>query len=155
MLRTIPAVLALLALTLPQEPAPPEAPLVKKLTPVLHCATVEPCLDFWVGQLGFEVTLSVPPGEGPMAFAMLTQGSVEVMLQSYASLDEDLPALAESARSQQTFLFLEVADLDAVEARLGQTEIVVSRRETFYGSTEISVRTPGGHYVTLAQMSED
>jgi len=31
-------------------------------------------------------------------------------------------------------------------------EIVMPRRETFYGSTEIGYREPGGHFVTFAQM---
>jgi uncharacterized membrane protein YccC len=41
--------------------------------------------------------------------------------------------------------------LDAIAASLEGFEIVVSRRQTFYGSTEIGDREPGGHYVTFAQ----
>ncbi len=98
--------------------------------------------------------MSVPSGES-LSFAMLNYGPVEVMLQSYASLEQDMPDMLARAKDQYSFLFLEVEDLDAIAARLGDTEIVMPRRETFYGSTEIGVRTPGGHYVTLAQMGAD
>ncbi len=147
------ALLALFAVALPQETPVPEAPVMKKLTPMLFCEAIESSLPFWVEKLGFELTMSVPAGES-LGFAMLSHGPVEVMLQSYASLEQDMPDMLARAKGS-SFLFLEVEDLDAVAARLGDTEIVMPRRETFYGATEIGVRTPGGHYVTLAQMGAD
>jgi hypothetical protein len=45
-----------------------------------------------------------------------------------------------------------VDNLDAIAVALHGFEIVMPRRETFYGSTEIGYREPGGHFVTVAQM---
>jgi len=151
------ATLAPLALPLSGQAPGPEAPGVKKLTPVLCCEAIEPCLEFWVEQLGLELTMSLPASETSelLGFAMLNQGAVEVMLQTYASMGADLPDVAARAKDAPSFLFLEVEDLAAVAARLGETEIVKARHETFYGSTEITVRSPGGHYVTLAEMTGD
>ena len=42
-------------------------------------------------------------------------------------------------------------DVDAIAQALHGFQIVTPRRETFYGSTEIGYREPGGHFVTFAQ----
>ena len=121
----------------------------KRLTPVLYVEKVEPCLKFWVERLGFEKTAEVPEG-GALGFVILQRDGVEVMLQSYASLEKDVPALAEAARRSTNFLFVEVTDFEDVAKRVEGVEIVVPRRKTFYGATEIGVREPGGHVVVFA-----
>lgn len=126
---------------------------MKKGTVVLYVAEIEPCLPFWEERLGFEVTGTVPEGDR-IGFAMLERGGVEVMYQTRASMEEDLPALAERPLGS-AFLFVEVEDLDAVENALAGVEPVVPRRRTFYGSDELIVREPGGNVVTFAEFVED
>ncbi len=50
-------------------------------------------------------------------------------------------------------LFITVADLDAVEKTVAGAPVVKPRHQTFYGSTEIYVREPGGNTVGFAQTS--
>ena len=121
----------------------------KRLTPVLYVEKIEPCLKFWVKRLGFEKTAEVPEGEA-LGFVILQRDGIEVMLQSYASLEKDVPALAEMARRSTNFLFVEVTNFEDVAKRVEGVEIVVPRRKTFYGATEIGVREPGGHVVVFA-----
>ncbi len=125
---------------------------MQKLTPVLFVEAIEPCVKFWVDQMGFEKTVEVP--EGPrLGFAILTKGNVEVMLQTYASGDKDLPALSKEFRRSFTFLYVEVLNLDEIIQKLKDAEIVMPLRTTFYGMREISVREPGGNIVCFAQKS--
>src|ERR1700751_3865373 len=63
---------------------------VKKLTPVLFVEKIEPVLPFWTQHLGFIKTVEVPDGNN-LAFVILQQGAAEVMYQSYASAEKDLP----------------------------------------------------------------
>lgn len=121
---------------------------MKRLTPVLPVKQIEPVLGFWEA-LGFERTTEVPDGDR-LGFVILEHGPVQVMYQSYASIESDLAALA-STPPGGTLLFIEVEDLDAVEARLGDAERIHPRRKTFYGAEEISVREPGGNAVTFAE----
>jgi len=121
----------------------------KKLTPVLYVEKIEPCLEFWVGRLGFEKTVDVPEGEA-LGFVILQHGGVEVMLQSYTSVEKDVPAFGEEARRSTNFLFVEVTDFADVLRRIEGLEVVVPQRKTFYGATEIGVREPGGHVVFFA-----
>ena len=125
---------------------------MKKLTPVLVVDQVEPCAAFWTGALGFERTAEVPH-DGELGFVMLQRDAVEIMYQSRASVAADLPSLAEGAH--RTVLYIEVGDLNAVEAAVAGAEVVQPRRTTFYGMMEIGVREPGGNVVIFAQPSGD
>lgn len=120
-----------------------------RATPVLYVEEIEPCISFWTDRLGFEPTGKVPHGNR-LGFVMMERNDVEVMYQSRASLEDDLPAMAE-AETGGAFLFVEVNDLDAVERALGGIEPEVPRRQTFYGTDELVVREPGGNVVTFAE----
>jgi hypothetical protein len=128
---------------------------MKKLTPIITVDAIEPCLLFWTS-LGFSVTAEVPHGDA-MGFVMLESDGVEVMYQSRASIDQDLgasgaPTELPGELSRSTILlFLEVESVDDVLAALGEdVDVVVARRETFYGMDEIFVRAPCGTVVGFA-----
>jgi uncharacterized glyoxalase superfamily protein PhnB len=123
---------------------------VKKITPVLFVKEIEPVLPFWVDRLGFAKTIEVPNGD-KLGFVALQKGSAEVMYQSYASLGEDMPAIAEAARKGPTFLYIEVDNLDAVMAALKDARVTQPERTAFYGMREVGYQDPAGHFITFAQ----
>jgi uncharacterized glyoxalase superfamily protein PhnB len=123
---------------------------LRRLTPVLAVEAVEPSLEFWEQRLGFTRTVDVPH-ESSVGFAILVKDDVELMLQSVASIRADLGAHTGQIDGRSTALFVEVADLDAVERSLQGYPIEMPRRTTFYGMTEVGVREPGGHFVVFAQ----
>jgi hypothetical protein len=122
---------------------------VKRITPVLFVKEIEPVLPFWVDKLGFTKAIEVPHGN-KLGFVALQKGSTEVMYQSYASLEEDMPLVAET-RKGPTFLYVEVDNLDTVLSALKDSKIVQPERTAFYGMREVGFQEPGGHYVTFAQ----
>ena len=124
---------------------------VKKLTPVLFVERIEPVLPFWTEHLGFIKTVEVPQGDR-LGFVILKQGNVEVMYQSYASVDKDLPA-ADDVRKGPTFLYIEVDHLDSLKPALLSADVYLPERQTFYGAREIGVRDPAGHFLTFSEMS--
>ncbi len=124
--------------------------LVKKSTPVLFVDAIEPSCAFWEDKLGFTRTLEVSIGAA-LCFAAFSNETVEIMHQTFASAAEDAPFVGARERHGRTFLFIEVTDIDAVERALAGCQIVLPRRQTFYGSTEIGYREPGGDFVTFAQ----
>lgn len=126
--------------------------MIKKLTPVLFVEKIEPILPFWTKHLGFVKTVEVPDGER-LSFVILQQGSAEVMYQTYASVEKDLPAIAAEVRKGPTFLYIEVENLDALKPALKSANVYLPERNTFYGAREIGVRDPAGHFLTFAQMS--
>jgi uncharacterized glyoxalase superfamily protein PhnB len=126
---------------------------VKKITPVLFVQDVEPCVKFWVERFGFKTTAEVPDGDR-LAFAMLQKGSVELMYQSYASADKDVgTTISQVVRKGPTFLYVEVDNLDETIHAVKGAETYMPKRQTFYGSTEIGIKDPAGHFVTFAEFA--
>ena len=123
---------------------------VKKVTPLLFVEEIEPCLSFWE-KVGFTRGPEVPHGD-KLGFVILQKDDVEIMYQTRASVAEDIPPLA-SSPMKGSFLFIEVADLDAIEKALKDVTPVVPRRKTFYGADELIMKEPAGNVVTFAQFS--
>ncbi len=133
---------------------PPDMdPSVKKLSPILTVEAIEPELGFWVDRLGFQKTVEVPEGD-LLGFAIVERDGMEVMLQTHSSVKADDAGLAAELTGGASCLYLEVADLGSVLERLDGVPVVVPKRDTFYGATEVFVRSPGGHVIGLAQMKE-
>ena len=134
-------------------PSKSDRPALKQLTPVLVVERVEPCLDFWVGKLGFEVTNQVPYPNGGLVFASVQKGAIEIMYQTRSSVVQETPSAAGELGGHSVSLFITVDDLEAVEKAVKGAPVVKPRHETFYGSTEIYVKEPGGNTVGFAQFT--
>ena len=128
-------------------------PALKQLTPVLIVDAVEPCVKFWVDRLGFSLTNEVPGPEGKLIFASVRLDTVEIMYQTRASVVEEQPGTAKDLMGHSVALFITVDDLDKVENALAGAPVVKPRHDTFYGSTEIYVKEPGGNTVGFAKFS--
>jgi uncharacterized glyoxalase superfamily protein PhnB len=125
-------------------------PVLKQLTPVMVVDQVEPCLAFWVDRFGFVVDNQVPGPDGKILFASAALNGVEVMYQTRASVVAETPALAGELNGHSIALFLQVENIDEVERALEGAPVVKPRHQTFYGSTEIYVKEPGGNTVGFA-----
>ena len=126
---------------------------VKKITAVLLVNEIEPILPFWIGRLGFTKTIEVPNGN-KLGFVAFQKGSVEVMYQTYASVEHDAPpAMAAAARKGPTYLYFEVDNLDAVLRAMKDVSKVMPERTAFYGMREFAVQDPSGHFITFAQQA--
>jgi uncharacterized glyoxalase superfamily protein PhnB len=125
--------------------------MIKKLTPVLFVQRIEPLLSFW-SALGFEKTVEVPDGD-ELGFVILQRDGVEVMYQTYASADRDVPAISADVRRGLTFLYVEVQDLNSVKEAVQGAPVFLPERTTFYGANEIGVKDPAGHFVTFSQFA--
>jgi uncharacterized glyoxalase superfamily protein PhnB len=124
---------------------------LQHLTPVLVVDEVEPCLRFWTERLGFSAENEVPGDDGKLVFASVKAGDVEVMYQTRASVVAERPEAANELAGHSTVLFITVADLDRIEKALAGATVVKPRHDTFYGSTEMYVKEPGGNLVGFAQ----
>jgi uncharacterized glyoxalase superfamily protein PhnB len=130
---------------------PAASPSFRRLTPVLVVDRVEPCVRFWTERFGFTLENQVPGDDGALVFASVAKDGIEVMFQTRASVVAERPESAAELVGHSTVLFLAVDDLDAVERAVAGAPVVKPRHTTFYGSTEIYVREPGGNTVGFAQ----
>jgi uncharacterized glyoxalase superfamily protein PhnB len=127
-------------------------PALRSLTPVLVVESVDACLPFWTDRLGFTLANHVPGPDGQMIFAILQREGIEVMYQTRESVLADGTMTEAEANGHSVGLFLTVDSLDDVEKRIAGAPVVKPRHDTFYGSTEIYVKEPGGNTVGFAQM---
>ena len=124
---------------------------LKQMTPVMVVDQVEAGIAFWVERLGFTVRNSVPAEDGSLVFASADRDGIEVMYQTRASVVADAPQLAQELTGHSITLFITVDDINEVERAMAGAPVVKARHETFYGSTELYVREPGGNAVGFAQ----
>jgi len=106
---------------------------LKKLTTLLVVESIEACLGTWQ-KLGYQVKVRVPD-KGPLGFVILAGPAGELMLQTRDSLAEDMSATAKKKPSH--LLYGDVDSLTAAEKALSHARVIVPRRKTFYGATEI------------------
>jgi hypothetical protein len=131
---------------------------LRKATPVLVVDRIEPVIPFW-NKLGVTAVTEVPDGaaaDGRLAFVILAAEGIEIMYQTLASIKADLvksAAVKEAFRAnpQQTLLFVEVSDLAEIESKLRDERLIMPRRTTFYGSTELGYTDPAGNIVVFAE----
>lgn len=123
---------------------------VKKITSILFAEEIEPCIQFWTERLGFQKTVEVPEGE-KIGFVMLEKNGIELMYQSFASVEKENAATGAAVRKGPSFLYIEVADLDAALAATQGAEMVMPVRTTFYQAKEFGIQDPVGHYLIFAQ----
>jgi uncharacterized glyoxalase superfamily protein PhnB len=123
---------------------------VKKITPILFAEELESCIRFWTEQIGFQKTIEVPE-ENKIGFVILEKNGLELMYQSFASVDKDNAATGAAVRKGPSFLYIEVADLDAALEATKGAEMVMPVRTTFYQSKEFGIKDPVGHYLIFAQ----
>jgi uncharacterized glyoxalase superfamily protein PhnB len=121
---------------------------MKKITPVLIVETIEKSLPFWCEKLGFSRQVEVPHGDR-LGFVILTSGAASVMLQSRASVRDDIAALADD--TYRSALYVEVEDLAPIREATKGLKTLFEERTTFYGAREIGVRDPEGNAVLFAE----
>jgi uncharacterized glyoxalase superfamily protein PhnB len=123
---------------------------IKKITSILFAEEIEPCIQFWTERLGFQKTIEVPEGN-KIGFALLEKNGIELMYQSFGSVEKENAATGTAVRKGPSFLYIEVADLDAALAATQGAELVMPVRTTFYQSKEFGIQDPVGHYLIFAQ----
>ena len=108
-------------------------------------------MAFWVERFGFTAENQVPGPDGKLVFASVKNGDVEVMYQTKASVVAEDPRAASELDGRNAVLFITVDDIDRAEQAAKGAPVVKPRHKTFYGSTELYVRDPGGNTIGFAQ----
>lgn len=132
----------------------------ESVAPVLIVERVEPTRDFFRDRLGFTQTAAAMDDDD-LGFVMLEKDGITVMVQSHASVIEDVGADAARAVNETlsgrgaVTLYLTVSSVELVVPQLADADVIVPLRKTFYGMHELMVREPGGHAVTFASRLAD
>ena len=101
--------------------------------------------------LGFKVTMSVPEQGDELVWAMMVNGSVTVMFQTYASLAEELPEISRRDGGS-LLLYINLKDIrgffDSIKDKV---KVLKGLEKTFYGATEFSILDNNNYVLTFAE----
>ena len=122
---------------------------IEKATPIFVVDAIGPeTIAFWE-KTGWEKRAEVPH-DGAIGFVLLENGGRELMLQTRASVKEDLG----NGLDPSFAFYMDVASLEEAraEAERAGARVVIRERETFYGARECWVLDPGGTLVGISCM---
>jgi uncharacterized glyoxalase superfamily protein PhnB len=134
--------------------------MFKSLSPNLMVQNVRASLAFY-RQLGFvpveEVPLTEGDSDGDLAFAILVNGGISLMLQAESSLKADVAALSMQTVGQAALtLHFAVEDAPALYQQLeGKAEVVTALHRTWYGMDEFYVRDNSGYILGFGSQAID
>jgi len=127
---------------------------LKKLTPNLIVANVERSLAFYRDVLGFSVEMKVPD-DGPLVFASMQSGNVEIFLNAPGPAVVEYPAFKDKPIGGTLTLFIEVADIaKAYDELKRRVKVVMPLEKKWYGVTEFAFVDPDGYVITFAERGD-
>ena len=101
--------------------------------------------------LGFSVTMSVPESGDDLVWAMMVNGSVTVMFQTYESLENDLPEISRK-NGGSLLLYISLKNIrEFFESIKDKVKVLKGLEKTFYGATEFSILDNNNYVLTFAE----
>ncbi|QEM14562.1 glyoxalase [Mucilaginibacter rubeus] len=123
---------------------------MESLSPNIFVNDINQTISFYE-LLGFKVTMSVPETGTDLVWAMMTNGSVIMMFQTYDSLGEDLPDI-QRTDGGSLLLYINLKNIRAFFEEIKEKVTVLKGLETtFYGATEFSIKDNNGYVLTFAE----
>jgi len=101
--------------------------------------------------LGFKTTMSVPETGDDPVWAMMVNGSVTMMFQTYESLGDDLPEISRKDGGS-LLLYISLKDIHSFfEEVKNKVTVLKGLEKTFYGAAEFSIKDNNGYVLTFAE----
>jgi uncharacterized glyoxalase superfamily protein PhnB len=124
---------------------------MESLSPNLFVKDIRATLDFYK-LLGFSLTMSVP-GEydDDLVWAMVTNGKVTFMFQSFKSIGDTLPQIKRQEGGPLLFYIKVQRIREFYESIREKTTLVHGLQKTFYGATEFSIVDINDFMLTFAE----
>ena len=123
---------------------------MESLTVNLFVRDINKTIAFYK-QLGFEITMTVPE-QGDPVWAMLVNGGVTIMLQTIASMGNELPDIDRTKSGGSLLFYIKLKNIRTFFEQIkDKTEVVKGLEKTFYGATEFTIKDIDGYHLTFAE----
>ena len=122
------------------------------ISPNIFVKDMQATIDFY-NILGFEVTMSVPSESNPkdLVWAMMTNGKVNMMFQTYDSLGSNLPQISRQDGAS-LLLYINVTNIrDYYNSIQSQVLVLQDLNKTFYGATEFAISDINNYVLVFAE----
>jgi uncharacterized glyoxalase superfamily protein PhnB len=123
---------------------------MESLSPNIFVSDMKETVAFYQ-QLGFKITMSVPEGGDDLVWAMMANGNVTLMFQTYESLENELPEISRKDGGS-LLLYINLKNIRGFFEQIKDKVTVLKGLETtFYGATEFSIKDNNGYVLTFAE----
>ncbi len=122
---------------------------MESLTPNIFVQNMNQTIAFY-NLLGFRVTMSMPE-KGEFDWAMMTNGNVTMMFQTFASLGKELPEIKRT-NGGSLLLYVNVKKIRSLFEQIkDKVPVIKGLEKTFYGATEFSIKDCNEYILTFAE----
>lgn len=124
---------------------------LKKVTTNLIVEDVNETIKFYNSILGLEAVQTYPDS-GKYDFALLSQGDIEVMIQSKKSIDKELDIFKGNNIAGTISLYFDVINIDSLYNKISdKVEVIKEINNTFYGTREFAITDNSGYLIIFAE----
>jgi len=122
---------------------------MESISPNIFVKNIDETIKFYE-QLEFKLTMKVPD-EGDLVWAMMTNGNVSFMFQTFESLGDDLREISRQDGGS-LLLYIQIKEIRQFHDRIkDKVNILKGLEKTFYGATEFSIQDLNGYVLTFAE----
>jgi len=122
---------------------------MESLAPNIFVKDMNQTISFYK-QLGF-TSITTVPEQGEYIWAMMNNGNVTMMFQTFDSLGNELPAISRQDGGSLLF-YIKVKDIRQLFEEVQKNATILKGLEkTFYGATEFSILDNNNYVLTFAQ----
>lgn len=123
---------------------------MESLSPNIFVNDINATVDFYK-TLGFNLAMSVPEDGNNLVWAMMTNGSVTIMFQTFESLADELPQINRT-NGGSLLLYINLKDIQGFfDGVKDKVTVLKGLEKTFYGATEFSILDNNNYVLTFAE----
>jgi len=127
---------------------------MESIAPNLFVRDIQATIAFYQ-QLGFQLVMTVPGENDQPQWAMMANGNVTFMFQTYASLGDDLPQISRQDGGS-LLLYINLKDIRSFFKTVeGSASILQPLHKTFYGATEFAISDNNNFILVFAENEGD
>jgi len=122
---------------------------MESLSPNIYVQDVKGTMQFY-SKLGFSAMMSVPENSEEPVWAMMQNGGVSIMFESFSSIEGRLPEISRNQGGSLLF-YIKVKDIQGLyESLKDEVTVLHGLQKTFYGATEFTIKDCNGWVLTFA-----
>ena len=123
---------------------------MKSISPNIFVNDIQATISFY-SKLGFALSDEVITPEGEKVFAMMTNGTVTFLFQTFASIEGKLPMVSR-ADGGSLLLYISMDNIrEYYDTIKEQVTLLTGLEKTFYGATEFSLCDNNNYLLTFAE----
>ena len=123
---------------------------MESLSPNIFVNSMNETIDFYKS-IGFQLVMTVPEAGNDFIWAMMVNGDVTFMFQTFASLGEELPIISRQ-NGGSLLLYIKLKKIREYFDLINDKVTVLKPLETtFYGATEFSILDNNNYVLTFAE----